>query len=183
MREMGLNRRPLAIENAVHAGVAQGAVAGDLVLAQHPVQFRAQPFDGGATLLIEEVGSEFHRNAIQLLERMGQQQQLALGVQGTALHAFSIPGGTDFQAPIDRVDMHERRHAHGFLAGLIDDGKCNHRALPLKLQAPVDFRAQSFRSGNLGVPQGPQLAILHGLDEVVVMRVRKRHDRYVPSVQ
>ena len=28
-----------------------------------------------------------------------------------------------------------------------------------------------------------QLAILHGLDQIVVMRVRQRHERYVPAVQ
>jgi hypothetical protein len=75
MCEMGPNRRPLTIENAVDAGVAQSAVACDLVLPQYPVQFRAQAFDGSTALHIEEVGSEFHGNAIQPFERMGQQQQ------------------------------------------------------------------------------------------------------------
>ncbi len=82
MSEMGLNRRPLAIKNAVHAGVAQSAVACDLVLPQYPIQFRAQSFNGGTALHIKEMGSEFHRDAIQVFERMSQQQQLALGVQG-----------------------------------------------------------------------------------------------------
>src|SRR6266404_955054 len=169
--EMGLNGRPLAIENAVDAGVAQGAVARELVLAQYPIQFRAQTFDGGTALHVEEVGSEFHCDAIQPFERMGQQQQFALGVQGSALYALSIPCGADFHPPIGRVDVHVRRHAHGLPGCRVDDGKCDHRTLLLKFQAPVDLRPHSFRRGNFGVPQSPQLAILHGVDEIVVMRV------------
>src|SRR5277367_2844250 len=99
MREMRLDRRPLAIEDAVDAGVAQRAVGRELVLPQDPVQFRAQSFDGGTALLIEEMRAEFDRDAIQYIERMGQEQQLALGIQRTALHALSIPGGADFHAP------------------------------------------------------------------------------------
>ena len=90
MNEMGLNRGPLAIENAVHTGVAQGAVGSDLVLAQYPVQSRAQSFNGSTALHIEIVGSKFHGNATQPFKRMSQQQQLALGVQGAALHALII---------------------------------------------------------------------------------------------
>jgi hypothetical protein len=95
MGEMRLYRRPFAIENAVYAGVAQSAVAGDLMLPQHPVQFRTQSFDGSPALPIEEMGSEFNGYAIQLLEGMGQEQQLALSVQRAALHALSIPRGAD----------------------------------------------------------------------------------------
>src|ERR1700676_2505577 len=72
MREMCLNGRPLTIENAVHAGVAQRAVARDHVLTQYPVQSCAQPLNGRTALLIEKVSSEFHGNAIEVLERMRQ---------------------------------------------------------------------------------------------------------------
>src|ERR1700722_10550084 len=59
IREMRLDRRPLAIQDAVHAGVAQSAVGGNLMLAQYPIQFRAEPQDGSPALLIEETGSKF----------------------------------------------------------------------------------------------------------------------------
>src|SRR5580692_3537574 len=74
MGQMSLHRRPLAIQNAVGAGVAQGAVPRDLMLPQYPVQFCAQSFDGGAALLIEEVCAEFHGDAIQPLEGVSQEQ-------------------------------------------------------------------------------------------------------------
>src|SRR5271165_1002956 len=75
MREMRLDRRPLAIEDAVDAGVAQRAVGRDLMLPQYAVHSCPQSLDGGAALLIEEVGAEFNRDAIQRFERMGQEQQ------------------------------------------------------------------------------------------------------------
>jgi hypothetical protein len=183
MSEMRLNRGPLTIENAVHASVAQDAVARDLMLSQYPIQFRTQALDGNATLLVEKVGSEFHRDATYLFERMGQKQQLAFGVQRAALHALSIPSRADFHAPIDRIDVHKRGHADRFIGGFFDDGKWNHRTLLLELQAPVNFRSQSIRCGNCGVSQVPQLAILQGLDEIVVMGVRKRNNRYLLPVQ
>src|ERR1700722_5730153 len=62
--EMRPNRRPLAIEDAVHAGVAQGAVAREHMLPQYAVQFRAQSFKGGGALPIEGGGAEPHCNAI-----------------------------------------------------------------------------------------------------------------------
>src|ERR1700722_20523452 len=101
MSEMCLYRRPLAIENAVDAGIAQRTVGCELMLPQDPIQFRAQSLDGRAALLVEEMRAEFHCDAIQLLECVGQEQQLALGVQGAALHALPIPGRAVFGAPIE----------------------------------------------------------------------------------
>src|SRR3984957_5335050 len=98
VREMGLHRRPLAVENAVYAGVAQRAIARDLVLPQYPVQSCAQAFDGGAALLIEKVSAKFHGDAVELLERVAQEQQLALGVERAALHALAIPCRADLDA-------------------------------------------------------------------------------------
>src|SRR5450631_1643562 len=82
MGEVRLHRGPLTIEDAVNAGIAHRAVGCELMLPQDPVQFRAQSLDGRATLLIEDMRAEFDRDAIQLLECPGQEQPLALGVQG-----------------------------------------------------------------------------------------------------
>ena len=64
-----------------------------------------------------------------------------------------------------------------------DDGKRQHRTLSLKFQAAVDFRPQPIGCGNAGVPQVPQLAILHTLDQIAVMRMCQRHERHMLSVQ
>jgi len=137
MSEVGLDRGPFAVEHAVDAGVAQRAVGLHQVLAQYPVQFGAQPLDGSTALAIEEMGTEFHCDAVELLEGVSQKQQLALGVQGAALHALSIPGGADLDAPIERVDVHVGGHADCGVRGLFDHGKGYHRALRLKTQATV----------------------------------------------
>ena len=104
-----------------------------------------------------------------------QEQQLALGVERAALHALSIPRRADLDAPIDRIDVHERGHAHGLPGESFNDGKGNHRTLLLQIQAPVDFRLHSIGRGNAGVPQLPKLAVLHGLDHIVVVRVAQRY--------
>jgi hypothetical protein len=116
MGEMRFDGRPFAIENAIYTGIAQGAIADDLMLPEYPVQFRPQSLDGGTTLTIEEVGSEFHRNAFQPFECMAEHQQLALGIESGALDPLSIPGGADFHAPIGRIDIRECRHADRFIA-------------------------------------------------------------------
>ena len=176
MSEMRLNRRPLTIDDAVNAGVAQSAVSGLLVLSKNTVQFRTQSFNSRTTLPIEEMGTKFHRDASPLLKGMSQKQQLALGVQSTSLHAPSIPGSADLHAPVNRVDIHECRHADRFIGGFLDHGKWKHRTLLLQLQASVDFCPQLIWRRNRGVPQGPQFTVLQCVDEIVVMSVGKRHE-------
>ena len=51
-------------------------------------------------LVIEEMGAEFDRDAIELFERMLQQQQFALGVERAALNALGIPGRADLDAAV-----------------------------------------------------------------------------------
>ena len=70
--EMGADRWPLAIDDAVDAGVAQRPVAPDLVLSQHPVKPCAEALDARATLAVENVRAEIDRDALQRLERMRQ---------------------------------------------------------------------------------------------------------------
>jgi len=41
--------------------------------------------------MIEEMRAEFDRDAIELFERMRQQQQFALGIDRAALNALGVP--------------------------------------------------------------------------------------------
>src|SRR4051812_1296655 len=84
--EVRLHRRPLAGDDAVNHGVAQRAVRRDLVAAQDTVLLGAEALDAAAALVVEEMGAEFYRNAVHLLERMRQQQQFALRIDRAALH-------------------------------------------------------------------------------------------------
>src|SRR4051794_2931420 len=93
--EMRLHRRPFGGGDAVHHRVAQRAVRRDLVAAQDTVLLRAQALDGAAALVIEEMRTEFDRDAIQRLEGVPEQQQLALRVERPALRTLAVPGRTD----------------------------------------------------------------------------------------
>ena len=78
---MRLHRRPFGGGDAVDHGVAQRAVRRDLVAAQNAVLLGAEALDGAATLVVEEVRAEFDRDAVQRLEGVPEQQQLALRVE------------------------------------------------------------------------------------------------------
>jgi len=130
---MPLHRGPLADNDAVNAGVAQGAVGSPLVIAQHPIQLGAQPFNGAPAPVVKEMGAKLYRYAIQRFEGMGEQHQFALGVDRGPLHALSIPGAADFYTFVLRVDVHVGRHAHWLARGVEDHGKRQHRALLLQV--------------------------------------------------
>src|SRR6202158_3188743 len=90
--QVPLHRRPFAVDDAEDHGVALRAVGRHLMIAHHPVLLRAQPLDRGARGVIEPVGAKLDRDALQLLERMGQEHELALGVDRAALHTLGITG-------------------------------------------------------------------------------------------
>src|SRR5690606_38311598 len=89
---MCFHRGPLGGGDAIHASVAQRPVGHALMSAKNAVQLGAQAFDGPATLLVEEMCAELHRQAVQPIERMTQQQQLGLGIHMRALRTACIPG-------------------------------------------------------------------------------------------
>src|SRR5271167_1539587 len=88
--QMRPHRRPFGSDDAVDHGVAQRAVGRDLMAAQNTVELGPQPLDAAPALVIEKMGAEFDRDAIELVEGMRQQQQFALRVERAALHAFGI---------------------------------------------------------------------------------------------
>src|SRR5262249_77039 len=89
--EIGLHCGPLAPDDAVDIGVAQRAVRGDLMVAQDAIEFRSQAFDRSSALMIEGVSPEFDGDAVERLECVREQHQLALGIQRRALDAPAVP--------------------------------------------------------------------------------------------
>src|SRR3974390_2636751 len=90
--QMRLHRRPFGRDDAVDHGVAQRSVRCNLVAAQNAVLLGSEPLNTATALVIEEMGAELDRNAIELLESVRKQQQLALGIERAALYALGIPG-------------------------------------------------------------------------------------------
>jgi hypothetical protein len=68
-------------------------------------------------LMIEKMGAEFDRDAIQRLEGMSQQQQFALGVHRATVDTAAQPGCPDFGAPVRCLGVNERGHAGNRTAG------------------------------------------------------------------
>jgi hypothetical protein len=170
--QVRFHRRPFTGEDAVDAGVAQRAVrigvAVDLVRAQHAVELGAQAFDAAPALVVEEVRAELHRDAVQRLEGVPQQQALAFGVERAALHPGAVPGGADLDAAVGGVDVHEGGHADRLAAG-VQHRERQHAADFLQAQAAFDFGGHALGCGDAGVPELPELAVAHGFDQVIVV--------------
>src|SRR5271168_3763040 len=78
--QVPFHRWPLAFDDAEHDGIAVAPVGGNLVIAQDTVLLCAESRDRLARCTIEPVGAEFDRDALELFERLGEQHQLALGI-------------------------------------------------------------------------------------------------------
>src|SRR5262249_20218469 len=137
-RQVRLHGRPLAGDDAVDAGVAEGSVVRDLMVAQHTVQFCTQSLDSATTLVIEKMSAKFDRDATQCVKGVAEKQQLALGIDLRPLDAFPIPGSTDLQAAMVRLDIQIIRHPDGFARGVVENGKRKPRTLRLPGQPLID---------------------------------------------
>src|SRR5574340_988486 len=89
--------RPLAVDDAEHHGIAPAAVGKELVVAQHAVLLRPEARDRLARSEIEPVGAKLDRDAGERLERMTEEQELALGVDRRAPRALQAPRVPDCQ--------------------------------------------------------------------------------------
>src|SRR5262245_41518911 len=172
--QVGLHGGPLARDDAVDVSVAQCSVRGDLVVSQDAVELCAKALNSPAALMVEGVRAEFDRDAVERLECMRQQEELALGVESRALDALAVPGRADLDPPIDRIDVHIGSHSNRATDWVVDDRERQHRASRLQGQPPADFRAHCLGLGTAGVPKRPQRAVLDGLDQLVAMTLVER---------
>src|SRR5580704_4421396 len=104
------------------------------------------------------MGAELHRNAIDRLESMPEQQQLALRVERCALHALGIPGRADLDAAVGRIDVHVGRHTSDLACG-IEYREWQHRSRLLQAETAVDLLGHVLRLWHRGVPEFEQLAV------------------------
>src|SRR4051794_25348407 len=97
-RQMFSHVRPLRGEHAVHHRVAHRAVAPRPVMADDAVLLRAERLDCALRSEVEVVGAQADHLAAELLEAVGEEEQLARGVDVAALVARRIPGVADLHA-------------------------------------------------------------------------------------
>src|SRR6202008_1328053 len=101
--QMPLPRRPLALDDAEHHGVAIAAVGPDLVVAQHAVLLRAEAQDRLARGVIGPVRAELDRDAVERLECMRKKQHLAIGVGRGPLRPLCVPRVPDLETAVRRI--------------------------------------------------------------------------------
>src|SRR5688572_19505650 len=103
--QVALHVRPFGGEHAVHHGVADRAVAPRPVVADHAVLLRAQRLDGALRAEIEVVGAQANDLAVQFLESVLEEQELAGAVHVRTLAARRVPGVAYFHAVGGRNDV------------------------------------------------------------------------------
>src|SRR5262245_51708493 len=182
MFEVRLHGRPLRRNDAVHARVAQRAIWRALMASQNAVELRAEPFDRAAALMVEEVRPEFDGDAVEALECMPEQHQLALRVDRCALHALAIPGRTDLDAFVAGVDVHVRRHAARLARRVVDHREWQHRAGTLQRETPFDLGTYLLRAWHERVPEVPELPVRYRFGELGLVRAVERNElRMAPA--
>src|SRR5262245_25968551 len=102
---------------------------------------------------------------------MREQEELALRVDFGALGALAIPSRANLDALVDGIDVEKGRHADGRAGNEVNDGERQHLTLCREFEAPVDLRAHLLGRRNRRVPEPPQLAVPHGLDEIAGVSV------------
>ena len=125
------------------------------MIAQHAVLLRTEPCDRGARRMIEPVGAKLDRDALELLERVGQEQQLALGVDGAALDALGIPGMPDLQAAVRLVDVEVTRAADDIAGRFFTDDERHRTQTLAHIERGGDVFRHFLRRCNRRVPQPP----------------------------
>src|SRR6185437_12274874 len=94
--EMAPHVRPLLRQDAVEYAVPHRAVATKLMPPDHTILVRPQSFDGALRREVEAVGPQRHHAAVQIVECVREQEQLARAVDVAALPARGVPGVADF---------------------------------------------------------------------------------------
>src|SRR6478672_3678121 len=160
---------PFVHEDAVHHGVADGAVAPHPVMADHAVLLRAERLDGALGAEVEVVGAQTHDFAFQGFKCMGEQQKLTDGVDVRALDALRVPrpanlhavrGGDDVVVTGAPDDLASFQFAH-----------CprEHRALLLSRERGGNIGLGLVRLGNRRVEELPEAAVLCGGGKSLLM--------------
>ena len=74
------------------------------------------------------------------MKRMGEQEELGLGVQPCPLHPARIPGGADLHAPVHLVNVHVGGHPNHTPCRPVENGEGHHGADRLQRQPALNLR-------------------------------------------
>ncbi len=175
--------RPFTSAQAVHHGVADGAIAAQGVAADHPVFACAQALNSGLRGEVEIVGAPAHHVASQGLERMGHQQQLAGRVDMGTLRALGVPGVANFDPLHGGQYVVVAAAAQHFAAACVLHHKGEAVARVAHRQGIFNVLAGVFRLGNRRHAQGPQRAVSRCRLQPLFVFQRQRQDAQAVAFQ
>jgi hypothetical protein len=133
--------------------------------------------------MVEKMSTKFHADAIQGLKRMREQKQFALRIERCALHAFAVPRPPDLHPSVRFVHVPITRHTYNFFRAGISHRKGKHSPFGLAVQPTVNFSFHLRRFWDDGVPQLPELSVMHGLSQIVMVGLRQWFQDRVRSAQ
>jgi hypothetical protein len=112
--------RPVVVDDAVVHAVALVRVLREHVLAEHAFFRRADALDRTLGVRVPRVRLQFDAQTAERLERVTQEQVLALRVDRGALRARRQPRAADLEPPVTRADVKVARAAHGLARRAFD---------------------------------------------------------------
>src|SRR6185436_6883893 len=172
-KEVLLHVGPFVREDAVHHGVADGAVAPHPVVADHAVLLCAKRLDGALRGEIEIVGAQPHDCAADFFKSIRKKQELTSRVDVAALETPGVPRVADLDAVRRGDDVVIAGAAYDFPGGGLPDHPGEHMAVLLSLQRGVDVFRSLARRGHRGEPELPELAVRGGFGESLIMLAGK----------
>src|SRR5262245_50208969 len=168
--QMPLHIGPFLDEHAVHHGVADGAVTPRPLAADDAVLLRAERLDSALRAEVEVVGAQADHAAVQLLESVGEEKQLARGVHVGALAALRVPGIANLDAVGGGDDVVVARAADDLAALQLAHRPGQHVAFLLALQRRLDVAARLAGRRDGGEEELPELAVGGRGVEVLLVR-------------
>src|SRR5437867_5045973 len=124
--------------------------------------------------MIEPVRAKLDRDALELLERVREQQELALGVDRGALRAGRIPRVPYLQPPIGRVHVEVARATDDIAGSAVAHGEWHRAEILAHLERGIDIRPGLVGCWYRRVPQPPQLAVGRGTPQICFVLPRER---------
>src|SRR5690606_15698174 len=179
--EMASHGGPFAVYDRKYHGVPQAAVGEALVVAQDAVLLGAEPGDRLARGMVEPVGPELDRDAVECLEGVPRRQGLAFGVERGALDRGGVPRGADLEPTLPWLDVHVPGRSDDALVAQAPHHEGQGAAGIALVEGIGDPVVHVFRPRHLGVPEVPELPVGRRVHELGAVGLVERLEPHVTA--
>jgi hypothetical protein len=98
-------------------------MTGNHIFSQYPFSLRSDPLQGATGRLVVAIRFEFNPNATVSLERLSQQQEFRLGVDGGSLPGNGDPGEANFQSAMEGMNVMVTSRSDDFIRFFFQNDK------------------------------------------------------------